>query len=137
MNKAPLPIKDYPDLAKVMNMIQFHTKMVDATEELLRETSDVSILWSVFVFLNQLLAFLFLTVSIDPLNSFYPRLFEKMFCQNIDETTMKRYLMAFPSVCSSFHWCGHPLCPEEVSVDFINCANQATDELLTSSNLLR
>uniref|UniRef100_A0A3Q2X9E3 NCK associated protein 1 like n=1 Tax=Hippocampus comes TaxID=109280 RepID=A0A3Q2X9E3_HIPCM len=90
VNKAPLPIKDYPDLAKVMNMIQFHTKMVDATEELLRETSDVSIL------------------------CFYPRLFEKMFCQNIDETTMKRYLMAFPSVCSSFHWCGHPLCPEEV-----------------------
>ncbi|XP_051932866.1 nck-associated protein 1-like isoform X2 [Hippocampus zosterae] len=89
VNKAPLPIKDYPDLAKVMNMIQFHTKMVDATEELLRETADVSIL------------------------CFYPRLFEKMFCQSIDEMTMKRYLMAFPSVCSSFHWCGHPLCPEE------------------------
>ncbi|XP_077428322.1 nck-associated protein 1-like isoform X1 [Vanacampus margaritifer] len=89
VNKAPLLIKDYPDLAKVMNMIQFHTKMVDATEELLQETSDVSIL------------------------CFYPRLFEKMFCQSSAEMSMKRYLMAFPSVCSNFHCCGHPLCPEE------------------------
>ncbi|XP_077386891.1 nck-associated protein 1-like isoform X2 [Festucalex cinctus] len=89
VNKAPLPIKDYPVLAKVMNMIQFHTKMVDATEELLQETSDVSIL------------------------CFYPRVFEKMFCQSSDEISMKRYLMAFPSVCSNFHRCGHPLCPEE------------------------
>ncbi|KAM9799180.1 nck-associated protein 1-like [Syngnathus typhle] len=89
VNKAPLLIKDYPDLAKVMNMIQFHTKMVDATEELLQETSDVSIL------------------------CFYPRLFEKMFCQSSEEMTMKPYLMAFPNVCSNFHWAGHPLCPEE------------------------
>ncbi|XP_061641243.1 nck-associated protein 1-like isoform X2 [Phyllopteryx taeniolatus] len=89
VNKAPLLIKDYPDLAKVMNMIQFHTKMVDATEELLQETSNVSIL------------------------CFYPRVFEKMFCQSSEQMTMKRYLMAFPSVCSHFHWCRHPLCPEE------------------------
>ncbi|XP_077459240.1 nck-associated protein 1-like [Stigmatopora argus] len=89
VNKAPLPISDYPDLAKVMNLIQFHTKMVDATEELLHETSDVSIL------------------------CFNPRVFEKMFCQSGDEMTMKRYLMAFPHVCSHFHKCGHPLCPEE------------------------
>ncbi|XP_061543206.1 nck-associated protein 1-like isoform X4 [Phycodurus eques] len=89
VNKAPLLIKDYPDLAKVMNMIQFHTKMVDATEELLQETSNVSIF------------------------CFYPRVFEKMFCQSSEQMTMKRYLMAFPSVCSHFHWCRHTLCPEE------------------------
>lgn len=47
MNKAPLPIKEYPDLAKVMNMVQFHTKMVDSVEELLHETAEVSVLGSV------------------------------------------------------------------------------------------
>ncbi|KAM4587109.1 nck-associated protein 1-like [Odontesthes bonariensis] len=89
INKAPLPLKDYPDLAKVMNMIQFHTKMVDSMEEMLQETSELSIL------------------------CFYPRVFEKMFSQSNEETTMKRYLMAFPSVCSHFSQCAHPLCPEE------------------------
>uniref|UniRef100_UPI0037E846CE nck-associated protein 1-like n=1 Tax=Semicossyphus pulcher TaxID=241346 RepID=UPI0037E846CE len=89
VNKAPLPLKDYPDLAKVMNMIQFHTRMVDSAEELLQETSEMSIL------------------------CFYPRVFEKMFIQSSEEVTMKRYLMAFPTVCSHFSLCGHPLCPEE------------------------
>uniref|UniRef100_A0A8C2X1V6 NCK associated protein 1 like n=1 Tax=Cyclopterus lumpus TaxID=8103 RepID=A0A8C2X1V6_CYCLU len=86
VNKAPLPIKEYPDLAKVMNLIQFHTRMVDSVEELLQDTSEV----------------------------FYPRVFERMFCQSSEEMTMKRYLMAFPLVCSHFSQCGHPLCPEEV-----------------------
>uniref|UniRef100_A0A8C9ZM88 NCK associated protein 1 like n=1 Tax=Sander lucioperca TaxID=283035 RepID=A0A8C9ZM88_SANLU len=92
VNKAPLPIKEYPDLAKVMNLIQFHTRMVDSVEELLQDTSELSIL------------------------GYYPRVFEKMFSQSSEEMTMKRYLMAFPAVCSHFSQCGHPLCPEEVSV---------------------
>lgn len=45
MNKAPLLIKDYPDLAKVMNVIQFHSRMVDNVDQLLQETSDLSIFW--------------------------------------------------------------------------------------------
>ncbi|XP_049894986.1 nck-associated protein 1-like [Epinephelus moara] len=89
VNKAPLPLKEYPDLAKVMNMIQFHTRMVDSVDELLQETSEVSIL------------------------GYYPRVFEKMFCQSSEEVTMKRYLMAFPAACSHFSQCGHALCPEE------------------------
>uniref|UniRef100_A0A3Q2UIP2 NCK associated protein 1 like n=1 Tax=Fundulus heteroclitus TaxID=8078 RepID=A0A3Q2UIP2_FUNHE len=92
VNKAPLPLKDYPDLAKVMNMIQFHTRMVDNVEEMLYETSELSIF------------------------CFYPRVFEKMFTQSSEEVTMKRYLMSFPFVCSHFSQCGHPLCPEEVSI---------------------
>uniref|UniRef100_A0A4W6EE67 NCK associated protein 1 like n=1 Tax=Lates calcarifer TaxID=8187 RepID=A0A4W6EE67_LATCA len=101
VNKAPLPLKDYPDLAKVMNLIQFHTRMVDSVEEVLQETSDtVHILVSLFS------SRLF----------FYPRVFEKMFNQSQDEMTMKRYLMSFPSVCSHFSQCGHPLCPEEIEV---------------------
>ncbi|XP_069002723.1 nck-associated protein 1-like [Embiotoca jacksoni] len=90
VSKAPLLLKEYPDLANVMNMIQFHTRMVDSMEELLQETSEVSIL------------------------CFYPRVFEKMFCQSSEEMTMKCYLMAFPSACSHFTNCGHPLCPEEI-----------------------
>uniref|UniRef100_A0A667X2V1 NCK associated protein 1 like n=1 Tax=Myripristis murdjan TaxID=586833 RepID=A0A667X2V1_9TELE len=87
--KAPLPIKDYTDMAKVMNLIQFHTRMVDSVEELLQETSELSIL------------------------CFYHRVFEKMFCQSSEELAMKRYLMAFPATCAHFSHCGHPLCPEE------------------------
>ncbi|XP_058488770.1 nck-associated protein 1-like [Solea solea] len=87
VNKAPLSIMEYPDLAKVVNMIQFHTKIVDSVEELLLETSELSIF------------------------CFYPRVFEKMFNQSSEE--MKRYLMSFPSVCSHFSQCGNALCPEE------------------------
>ncbi|XP_005740134.1 nck-associated protein 1-like [Pundamilia nyererei] len=90
VNKAPLPLKDYPDLAKVMNLTQFHTKMVDAVEEMLYETSELSIF------------------------CFYPRVFEKMFTQSSEEVTMKRYLMAFPLACAHFSQSGDPLCPEEV-----------------------
>ncbi|XP_040890168.1 nck-associated protein 1-like [Toxotes jaculatrix] len=90
VNKAALPIKDYPNLAKVMNVIQFHSRMVDSVEELLQETSELSLF------------------------CFYPRVFEKMFNQSSEEMTMKYYLMAFPSVCSHFTQCGHSLCPEEV-----------------------
>ncbi|XP_047438641.1 nck-associated protein 1-like [Mugil cephalus] len=90
VNKAPLPLKEYPDLAKVMNMTEFHTRMVDSLEEMMQETSEVSIF------------------------CFYPRVFEKMFTQSSEEMTMKRYLMAFPSVCSHFSQCGHLLCPEEM-----------------------
>uniref|UniRef100_A0A672LSX4 Nck-associated protein 1-like n=1 Tax=Sinocyclocheilus grahami TaxID=75366 RepID=A0A672LSX4_SINGR len=42
--KAALALKDYPDLAKVMNMAQFHTRMMDNVNELLCETADLSIL---------------------------------------------------------------------------------------------
>ncbi|XP_060925622.1 nck-associated protein 1-like [Limanda limanda] len=90
VNKAPLAIKEYPDLARVMNLIQFHTRMVDSVEELLQETSEVSIF------------------------CFYPRVFEKMYAQSTEEVSMKHYLMAFPLVCSHFHFCGHSLCPEEI-----------------------
>ncbi|KAG7281776.1 hypothetical protein CRUP_037057, partial [Coryphaenoides rupestris] len=90
VNKAPLAIKDYPDLAKVMNTIQFHTRLVDNLGELLHETSELSML------------------------CFYPRVLEKMFSQSCEEPTVKRCLMAFPYVCSEFSDCGNPLCPEEL-----------------------
>ncbi|XP_064160819.1 nck-associated protein 1-like [Anguilla rostrata] len=88
--KAPLPLKDYPDLAKIMNMTEFHTKMMDSMGELLQETSDLSTL------------------------CFYPRSFEKMFSLSSEDAIMQRYLIAFPLVCTHFSHCAHPMCPEEV-----------------------
>uniref|UniRef100_A0A8C9T113 NCK associated protein 1 like n=1 Tax=Scleropages formosus TaxID=113540 RepID=A0A8C9T113_SCLFO len=88
--KAPLCLKDYPDLAKIMNMTEFHTKMMDDIDGVLRETSDLSIL------------------------CFYPRVFEKMFSQGCEDVLMQRYLIAFPLVCSHFNQCTHQMCPEEM-----------------------
>ncbi|KAK0153947.1 Nck-associated protein 1-like [Merluccius polli] len=90
VNKAPLALKDYPDLSKVMSTIQFHTRLVDNMGDLLLETSELSLL------------------------CFYPRAFEKMFHQSSEEPSVKRYIMAFPYVCSDFSGCGSPLCPEEM-----------------------
>ncbi|KAA0708095.1 Nck-associated protein 1-like [Triplophysa tibetana] len=90
--KAPLALKDYPDLAKIMNMAQFHTRMMDNVNELLFETADLSIL------------------------CFHARVFEKMFSQSCEDVYMQRYLMSYPLVCSHFSQCLHPLCPEETEV---------------------
>lgn len=118
VNKAPLPLREYTDLAKVMNLVQFHTRMVDSVDELLHETSEVSVLWLVC---SRLSVAVHLLSSAQLMThwlcySYFPRTFEKMFTLSCEEINMKRYLMAFPSVCSHFSQCGHPLCPEEVSV---------------------
>ncbi|KAK3512968.1 hypothetical protein QTP70_033400 [Hemibagrus guttatus] len=90
--KAPLALKDYTDLAKIMNLTQFHTRMMDDLDELLNETADLSIL------------------------GFYPRVCERLFSQSSDEPSMHRYLMAFPMTCSHFSQCTHTLCPEEAEL---------------------
>ncbi|KAJ8378284.1 hypothetical protein AAFF_G00244190 [Aldrovandia affinis] len=89
--KAPLPLREYPDLAKIMNMTEFHTKMMDSMDELLHETSDLSTL------------------------CFYRRSFEKMFSHSSEEVAMHRYLIAFPMVCSHFSHSAHEMCPEEMT----------------------
>uniref|UniRef100_A0A8B9HKT3 NCK associated protein 1 like n=1 Tax=Astyanax mexicanus TaxID=7994 RepID=A0A8B9HKT3_ASTMX len=92
VGKATLALKEYPDLAKIMNMTQFHTRMMDDVDELLIETADISIL------------------------CFYPRVFEKMFSQSSEDTSMQRYLMAFPMVCAHFNQSTHTMCPEEMEL---------------------
>ncbi|XP_066564392.1 nck-associated protein 1-like [Amia ocellicauda] len=91
VSKAPLSLKESPDLAKLMNMTTFHTMMMDNIQGLLQETSDLSTL------------------------CFYPRIMEKMFNQSCEEVQMQRYLIAFPWICSHFSQCSDPLCPEEGS----------------------
>ena len=38
-------LKDNRDLAILMNTISFHTRLVDQQEDIMNETSDLSIFW--------------------------------------------------------------------------------------------
>uniref|UniRef100_A0A8C3SN65 Uncharacterized protein n=1 Tax=Chelydra serpentina TaxID=8475 RepID=A0A8C3SN65_CHESE len=87
--KAPMQLRESPDVSRVMNLIMFHSKMLDSLEELVVETSDLS-------------AF-----------CFYVRPFEKLFALTMEEPAMLRFTIAFPLVCSHFAHCTHPMCPEE------------------------
>ncbi|XP_069898349.1 nck-associated protein 1-like isoform X2 [Dipodomys merriami] len=87
--KAPLHLHENPDLAKVMNLIVFHSRMLDSVEKMLVETSDLSTF------------------------CFHLRTFEKMFTMTLEEPTMLRYAIAFPLICAHFVHCTHEMCPEE------------------------
>ncbi|EPQ09530.1 Nck-associated protein 1 [Myotis brandtii] len=87
--KAPLHLHENPDLAKVMNLIVFHSRMLDSVEKMLVETSDLSTF------------------------CFHLRTFEKMFAMTLEEPTMLRYAIAFPLICAHFVHCTHEMCPEE------------------------
>ncbi|XP_053225986.1 nck-associated protein 1-like isoform X4 [Podarcis raffonei] len=89
VSKAPLQLRENHDIAKVMNLIVFHTKMLDSVEDLMVETSDLSIF------------------------CFYVRLLEKLFASTMEEPSMLRYSIAFPLLCADFSHASHPLCPEE------------------------
>jgi len=45
VSKAQLVLSEHPDLASILDTIVFHTKMVDYLDEILVETSDLSIFW--------------------------------------------------------------------------------------------
>ncbi|XP_009327203.1 PREDICTED: nck-associated protein 1-like, partial [Pygoscelis adeliae] len=62
--KASLPLGSNPDVGRVMNLIVFHTKLLDSLEELLDEASDLSDL------------------------CFYPRPVEKMFYPHLKATAL-------------------------------------------------
>uniref|UniRef100_A0A8C2UAG4 NCK associated protein 1 like n=1 Tax=Coturnix japonica TaxID=93934 RepID=A0A8C2UAG4_COTJA len=89
VSKAVLPLSTNPDVGRIMNLIVFHTKLLDSLEDLLAETSDLSDL------------------------CFFPRPIEKMFVATMEEPSMLRYSIAFPLLCSHFSRCVHPMCPEE------------------------
>ncbi|XP_048474950.1 nck-associated protein 1-like [Rhincodon typus] len=90
--KTPLILRENLKLASLMNTIIFHTKLLDNLHGLLEETADLTLF------------------------CFYPRLFEKVFSQSIEEPTQLPYLIAFPMVCSHFSSCIHDMCPEEYNV---------------------
>ncbi|EFA13274.1 membrane-associated protein Hem [Tribolium castaneum] len=86
---ALLRIMDNKDLAQFLDTVQFHTKMVDNLDEMLVETSDLSIF------------------------CFYNRIFEDQFHMCLEFPAQNRFIVAFPSICSHFQHCTHELCPEE------------------------
>ncbi|XP_069826350.1 nck-associated protein 1-like isoform X2 [Dendropsophus ebraccatus] len=106
--KAPLSLRENQDLGKVMNLIMFHTWMLDSVEELITETSDLSIF------------------------CFHVRVFEKMFQLTMEEPSALRYSIAFPLACAHFLNSSHEMCPEEAP-HLLNCSlglcNNFLDEI--------
>ncbi|CAH0391487.1 unnamed protein product [Bemisia tabaci] len=87
--KAPLSLPESRDLACLLDTISFHTKMVDYLDEIMVETSDLSIF------------------------CFYSKIFEDQFHMCLEFPAQNRYIIAFPLICNHFQSCTHELCPEE------------------------
>ncbi|GIY39488.1 hypothetical protein CDAR_538812 [Caerostris darwini] len=87
--KYPLNLHEHRELASLLNTIVFHTKVVDVLDELLLETSDLSIF------------------------CFYSTVFENQFHMCLEFPAQTRYIIAFPLICCHFMNCTHELCPEE------------------------
>lgn len=77
------------DLASLLDNIFFHLKMVDYLDEMLVQTSDLSIF------------------------CFYNKIFEEQFHMCLEFPAQNRYIVAFPLICNHFQSCTHELCPEE------------------------
>ena len=45
MSKGGLNLLDHKELAKHINTLVYHSRMVDSLDDLLTETSDLSIYW--------------------------------------------------------------------------------------------
>jgi len=45
VSKAALSLRDNQSLAKLMNTVMFHCRIVDDLDEMVVETSDLSSLW--------------------------------------------------------------------------------------------
>uniref|UniRef100_A0A6V7HS69 Membrane-associated protein Hem n=1 Tax=Bracon brevicornis TaxID=1563983 RepID=A0A6V7HS69_9HYME len=87
--KSNMNLMDNRELASFMDTVVFHTKMVDNLDEMLVETSDLSIF------------------------CFYSKIFEDQFHMCLEFPAQNRYIVAFPLICSHFQSCTHELCPEE------------------------
>ena len=84
MAKAPLHLYENPDLAKVMNLIVFHSRMLDSVENMLVETSDLSTFWYVLSSLSvDLISCL---ASVEHSNS--PRHWEHLFSSRSPQRQM-------------------------------------------------
>ncbi|ESO00384.1 hypothetical protein HELRODRAFT_101134 [Helobdella robusta] len=88
-SRSSLHLKSMVQLAKHMNTISFHSKMVDSLDQLLTEASDLSIY------------------------CFYTSILEQQFKQCMEFPAQHRFSISFPLICSHFMSTTHPLCPEE------------------------
>ncbi|VDM37485.1 unnamed protein product [Toxocara canis] len=108
ISRSPFSLADNRRLAVTMNTTVFHLKMVDLLEEMLRETSDLSIY------------------------CFYTRQLEAQLQQCLQLPSQSRYSIAFAHICSHFPSTLHDLCPEEkahVNEKSLSLCNMVLDEL--------
>uniref|UniRef100_A0A2P2IAK1 Membrane-associated protein Hem-like n=1 Tax=Hirondellea gigas TaxID=1518452 RepID=A0A2P2IAK1_9CRUS len=84
-----IDLREHREMATLLNQIVFHTKMVDYLDELLLETSDLSIF------------------------CFFSKQFEDNFHMCLEFPAQNRYIIAFPLICSHMQSCTHEVCPEE------------------------
>ena len=77
------------DLAALLNTISFHTRMVDNLDEMIIETSDLSLF------------------------CFYSKFFEDNFQMCLEFPAQNRFIIAFPLICGHFSNITNELCPEE------------------------
>ena len=77
------------DLAALLNTISFHTRMVDNLDEMIIETSDLSMF------------------------CFYSKFFEDNFQMCLEFPAQNRFIIAFPLICGHFSNITNDLCPEE------------------------
>ncbi|XP_064634031.1 nck-associated protein 1-like isoform X4 [Lineus longissimus] len=89
ISKAAFNLHNHHKIAHHLNSVTFHTKMVDSLDEMLLETSDLS------------------------LYCFYTTLFEQQFKHCMEFPAQHRYSIAFPMICAHFMNATHELCPEE------------------------
>ncbi|XP_077288371.1 nck associated protein 1 Hem [Arctopsyche grandis] len=87
--RTALVIADNREMAQLIDKMVFHTKMVDNLDEIMVETSDLSIF------------------------CFYSKIFDDQFHMCLEFPAQNRYIIAFPLICSHFQNCTHELCPEE------------------------
>lgn len=89
VHRYPMHLFEHRDLAILMNMIIFHTRMVDDIDEILKETSNLSNF------------------------CFFSKIFDNQFHMCLEFPAQTRYIIAFPLICAHFIDCTHELCPEE------------------------
>jgi NCK-associated protein 1 len=111
--KASLNLREYPEVACLMNTAVFHSKLVDQLEELLYETSDLSIL------------------------CFYPRAVDEAFNGCLESSDEARFSISFPLIACQFMDCTHPLCPEERLAQGDRCLSAVNHFLDTIAKLAK
>ena len=86
--KSPV-LEKQRELAALLNTVSFHTQMVDNLDEMIIETSDLSLF------------------------CFYSKIFEDNFMMCLEFPAQNRYIIAFPLICGHFSNITNDLCPEE------------------------
>ncbi|KAL5291184.1 NCKAP1 family protein [Megaselia abdita] len=87
--KSAIRITQHVELARLLDSMVLHTRIVDNLDEILVETSDLSIF------------------------CFYNKMFDDQFHMCLEFPAQNRFIIAFPLICSHFQNCTHEMCPEE------------------------